>query len=78
MRLKQQGCRLGVVSRIPKRFLLEHLQRESSEELKSSPLPIWEALRRMGVRWPSKAVYLGDMEEDVVPSGEPGPGLWRC
>ena len=76
--LGRRGILLGVASNIPTSFLKEHLRnfgienhfgvivgQEDCEEQKPSPKPILNALRKLRVR-PPQALYMGDMEEDIL------------
>jgi len=69
---------LGVASNIPSLFLREHLNKlgidgyfaavtgqEDCDEQKPSPKPILATVEKLGVR-PEEAVYVGDMEEDII------------
>lgn len=77
-RLKQISIKLGIVSLIPRNYLHQHLREleihsyfdiiiasEDCEEPKPSPKSIWICLLGLGVS-PSDAVYVGDMEEDII------------
>ncbi|MEM2904118.1 MAG: HAD-IA family hydrolase [Candidatus Bathyarchaeia archaeon] len=77
--LEARGLMLCVVSQTPRALLAEHLEREGirsffrvfigledTTELKPSPEPVQEALVRAGLPEPSAAVYVGDMEEDII------------
>ncbi|MDD5093558.1 MAG: HAD family hydrolase [Dehalococcoidia bacterium] len=76
--LQSRRMALGVASNIPSVFLREHLRKfdleryftaivgqEDCDEQKPSPKPILAALGKLGVR-PQEAMYVGDMEEDLV------------
>jgi len=76
--LKAREILLGVASNIPSVFLREHLRefniedyfnavigQEDSEEQKPSPKPILATLERLDAR-PQEAMYVGDMEEDII------------
>jgi len=76
--LKSRKIPLGVASNIPSRFLREHLEgfeiagyftvvtgQEDCDEQKPSPKPILVTLEKMGIP-PQEALYVGDMEEDVL------------
>jgi phosphoglycolate phosphatase-like HAD superfamily hydrolase len=77
-KLKSLGLKIGVVTQTKRGPLLEQIQRfglaslidatvgaEDAEELKPSPKPVLAALDRLGVE-AGKAVFTGDMVEDVL------------
>jgi beta-phosphoglucomutase-like phosphatase (HAD superfamily) len=77
-RLRSRGIKIGVVTQTKRAPLLEQIGRfgldglidcavgeEDADELKPSPKPVLEALRRLGVG-PERAVFTGDMVEDVI------------
>ena len=76
--LKRKNVLLGIASNIPTVFLREHLRnfkiegyfgaitgQEDCDEQKPSPKPILVTLEKLEVK-PSEAVYVGDMEEDII------------
>ncbi len=76
--LKEAGRILAVASNIPVPFLTEHLTKfkmdayfdtivgqEDCDEQKPSPRPILITLARLGTE-PQEAMYVGDMEEDII------------
>ncbi|MBN1663877.1 MAG: HAD family hydrolase [Deltaproteobacteria bacterium] len=76
--LQSRNILLGVVSSIPTQFLSEHLQdfaldryftaligQEDCDEQKPSPKPLLAALDLLGVD-KQDAMYVGDMEEDMM------------
>ena len=76
--LSKRGMMLGVVSNIPTLFLREHLKKfkieryfciingqEDCDEQKPSPKPILITLERIRIK-PQEAMYIGDMEEDII------------
>lgn len=76
--LRSRKIPLGVASNIPSQFLREHLEsfgiagyfavitgQEDCDEQKPSPQPILVTLEKMRIR-PSEALYVGDMEEDIL------------
>jgi len=76
--LKRRAIPLGVASNIPSRFLREHLEdfeiagyfsvitgQEDCDEQKPSPKPILVTLEKLRIS-PQNALYVGDMEEDVL------------
>lgn len=76
--LKARDILLGVASNIPTLFLKEHINRlgikdyfgavtgqEDCDEQKPSPKPLLFTFLKLGVK-PGKAMYIGDMEEDII------------
>ncbi len=76
--LKRMGKILGVASNIPRLFLRDHLEKlgidgyfdvitgqEDCDEHKPSPKPILATAEKLGVL-PRHAIYVGDMEEDMI------------
>jgi len=76
--LKRRNVLLGIASNIPTVFLREHLRnfriegyfgavtgQEDCDEQKPSPKPILVTLEKLGIK-PSEAIYVGDMEEDII------------
>lgn len=76
--LNRKGVLLGIASNIPTLFLKEHLRnfeiesyfgavtgQEDCDEQKPSPKPVLVTLEKLGVK-PSEAIYVGDMEEDII------------
>ena len=76
--LKKEKVLLGIASNIPTVFLREHLKnfniesyfsaitgQEDCDEQKPSPKPVLVTLEKLGVQ-PSEAIYIGDMEEDII------------
>jgi HAD superfamily hydrolase (TIGR01509 family) len=78
LELKGRGLKVAVVTQTKREPLREQIGRfglkglidvtvgaEDADELKPSPKPVQEALRKLGVA-PSEAVFTGDMAEDVL------------
>jgi HAD superfamily hydrolase (TIGR01509 family) len=79
-KLLDDGILLGVVSSAPKKPLMRELERngllkkmkvvvsgEDFQERKPSPIPLFYATAKMGVK-PQECVYVGDMVEDIQAS----------
>jgi len=79
-KLLSEGYLLGVVSSAPKKPLMRELDRndlltkmkvvvsgEDFQERKPSPMPMFYATAKMGVK-PQECVYVGDMVEDIQAS----------
>jgi HAD superfamily hydrolase (TIGR01549 family) len=86
-KLRSKGIPLGVASNIPSQFLREHLEnfgisnyfavitgQEDCDEQKPSPKPILLTLEKLGVR-PQEALYVGDMEEDILAGRRAGTSI---
>ncbi len=76
--LREKKILLGIASNIPTIFLKEHLQnfeiesyfsaitgQEDCDEQKPSPKPVLVTIEKLGVK-PAEAIYVGDMEEDII------------
>lgn len=76
--LQKKGILMGIASNIPRLFLAEHLSKfeitsyfdvitgqEDCSEQKPSPKPVIATVNKLGIK-SSEAIFIGDMEEDII------------